>query len=323
MTFLNPEARRRQAQLAKLNALKKRDRVRVVVSNAFFFLFKDGTFISIHEGDRAFGNQIYHRLRHADTVLRKDPDGSLLLQALLDLIVDQAIQVVDKYSDKIYETETQVLLKPNMNIVRTLHILSADLSTRKRAMQPLKPMIWGLRKFDLERTAACMGPGNEEPLQGFMSPKTKIYLADVSDHLETILSSLDQFATLADNLIDLSFNINARNTNEQMKRMTLLMMIFLPLTFATGYFGMNFDPFPAVNNNSDILFWQIMLPVMAVVVPWALWTDIERMFRMFGRARLLSRVDQKQNAKVKAAQRREQTLRRRMSTKEEPEKKVA
>lgn len=93
--------------------------MRVVVSNAFFFLFKDGTFISIHQGDRAFGNQIYHRLRHSDTVLRRDPDGSLLLQALLDLIVDQAIQVVDKYSDKINETETQVLLRPNMNTVRT------------------------------------------------------------------------------------------------------------------------------------------------------------------------------------------------------------
>lgn len=93
--------------------------MRVIVSNAFFFLFKDGTVISIHQGDRAFGNPIYQRLRHADTVLRRDPEGSLLLEALLDLIVDQALQVVDKYSDKINESETQVLLKPNMNTVRS------------------------------------------------------------------------------------------------------------------------------------------------------------------------------------------------------------
>jgi hypothetical protein len=87
---------------------------------------------------------------------------------------------------------------------------------------------------------------------------------------------------------------------------------------------MNFDPFPAVNDHSDILFWQIVLPVMALVVPWAMWNEILRMFRMFGRARLLNRVDQKQNAKVKAAQRREQTLRRKMTLKEEEaEKRVA
>lgn len=43
-------------------------------------------------------------------------------------------------------------------------------------MQPLKPMIWGLRKFDLERTAAAMGADYKGPVEGFMSPKTKIYL---------------------------------------------------------------------------------------------------------------------------------------------------
>lgn len=73
----------------------------------------------MHQGDRAFGNQIYQRLLHPDTVLRKDPEASLLLHALIDLVVDQAVQVVDKYSDKINESETQVLLKPNMNVVRS------------------------------------------------------------------------------------------------------------------------------------------------------------------------------------------------------------
>jgi Mg2+ and Co2+ transporter CorA len=90
-----------------------------MVSNAFFFLFKDGTLISFHQGDRSFGDPVYQRLRHVDTVLRKDPEASLLMQGLLDLIVDQAVQVVDKYGDKINERETQVLLKPNMNLVQS------------------------------------------------------------------------------------------------------------------------------------------------------------------------------------------------------------
>lgn len=210
----------------------------MIVSNAFFFLFQDGTLISFHQGDRSFGNPIYQRLRHVDTVLRKDPEASLLLQALLDLIVDQMLQVVDKYGDKINETETQVLLKPNMNIVRSrkslgysttgsqtalVHILNADLTMRKRAIEPIKSLIYGLRRFDLERTAACMGTAT--PVQGFISPKTKVYLvgrmfdrvglfyltftqSDVSDHLESILSSLDQFATMTDGLVDFTFNVS-------------------------------------------------------------------------------------------------------------------
>jgi hypothetical protein len=80
---------------------------------------------------------------------------------------------------------------------------------------------------------------------------------------------------------------------------------------------MNFDPFPAVKEHSDILFWQIVLPFMAVVVPWAMWNEILRLFRMFGRIRLLNRVDQKQNAKAKAAQRRDRKLRRSITLKED------
>jgi len=84
---------------------------------------------------------------------------------------------------------------------------------------------------------------------------------------------------------------------------------------------MNFHPFPAVNYNSDTLFWQIVLPVMAVVVPWAMWGEILRMVRVLGRARLLNRVDQRQNAKAQAARRREQKVRRDMSLNDQmPEK---
>ncbi|KAG8775230.1 hypothetical protein FRC16_004865, partial [Serendipita sp. 398] len=189
MNLLSPEGRKRQARIAKLEALKKRDRVRVLVSNAFFFLFRDGTVISIHQGDRSFGNPIYTRLRHADTVLRRDPDASLLLQSMLDLIVDQTLQVIEKYGDKINESETKVLLKPNMEVVRSLHILSADLTLRKRTMQPLKSLIYGLRRFDTERTiAACTVAGQPAPAQGYMSPKTKVYLVSLQCALSLSLS---------------------------------------------------------------------------------------------------------------------------------------
>ncbi|CAG7853903.1 SubName: Full=Related to Mg2 transporter protein, CorA-like {ECO:0000313/EMBL:CCA67920.1} [Serendipita indica DSM 11827] len=315
--LLSPEGRRRQARVAKLEALKKRDRVRVLVSNAFFFLFKDGTVISLHQGDRAFGNPIYNRLRHSDTVLRKDPEGSLLLQSLLDLIVDQMLDVIDKYGDKINESETHVLLKPNMDVVRSLHILSADLTLRKRTMQPLKTLIYGLRRFDLERTAAALAVAGipQGQVQGYMSPKTKVYLADISDHLETITSSLEQFNTMTDNLIDFVFNMNAHATNNQMRRMTILTLIFLPITATTGYFGMNFATMPSVQEHSEAMFWQIILPVMVVVVTWALWTDISRVFKMFGRLRLLKGVEERQKTKARDAKRIDRKRRQTMEAK--------
>jgi Mg2+ and Co2+ transporter CorA len=57
------------------------------------------------------------RLRQPDTGLRASADPSLLVQSLLDLIVDSALEVVDAFHEKILQLEYDVLMKPNMKVV--------------------------------------------------------------------------------------------------------------------------------------------------------------------------------------------------------------
>ena len=41
--------------------------------------------------------------------------------------------------------------------------------------------------------------------EGYMSPMTRIYIGDVLDHLEMVVSSLDQFVATCDHLTDYVF----------------------------------------------------------------------------------------------------------------------
>ncbi|TFK42066.1 magnesium transporter [Crucibulum laeve] len=273
----------RQVEEVSIEALKQGERVNVKVSPMFLFLFRDGTVISIHpEPDLDFTVPITQRLRSRDTVLRTSADPSLLVHALLDLIVDRSLQVIDEYHTKINKFERRILLKPKMRTVRELHILSGDLILHKRTLEPIKTLIYGLRRYDVDRCAALIDmsdPANANTkVVGFMSHKSKIYLADVFDHMEYILTSLDMFTSISENLIDYTFNLASYEMNEVMRRLTLATIIFLPLTLLTGYFGMNFEAMWSVQNNSDWLFWKIAIPLMIFIIPVFMYSDLTRVF---------------------------------------------
>lgn len=84
--------------------------------------------------------------------------------------------------------------------------MSGDLTICKRGLTPIKSLIYGLRRYDLERSAAVQGGG--KVAVGYISTKTKIYLADVYDHIDFILASLDMYSAMTENLIRFSFNVS-------------------------------------------------------------------------------------------------------------------
>ncbi|KAG2099884.1 uncharacterized protein F5147DRAFT_754693 [Suillus discolor] len=275
--------KRREKARMTLADLKKAGRVDVCIHPISIFLLRDGTVISVMPSNFIhFTGPIMARLRQPDTGLRASADPSLLVQSLLDLIVDSALEVVDAFHEKILQLEYDVLMKPNMKVVTRLHILSGDLILHKRTLGPLKTVIYGLRRYDEDRCAALLSPAEKEvqeqsreKIKGFMSHKSKIYLADVHDHMEYILTSMDMFAGITENLMNYTFNIKSYEMNVVMRRLTLATIIFLPLTLLTGYFGMNFASMWSVKYHSDALFWKIAIPLMAFVIPLFMWSDIK------------------------------------------------
>jgi len=275
----------RAANAATVAELKKGQGVDVGVElkHIYIFLTRGGTIITIHQ-DPVLGyfQPLHDRLKIQDTLLRSNSDASLLMQAALDLIVDKALAVVDKYHDALLDLERQILIHASVKSVRQLHIISGDLTLHKRTLTPLSTLCYSLRKYDQDRAIAAMPvdeDGNPAKVKGFCSHQTKVYLADVCDHMDYILSSMEMFSSISENLINFTFNIVSYETNQAMKRLTIATIIFFPATFLTGYFGMNFGGGFYSLTWSDSFFWVVALPLLTIIILAFTYQDIVKIFK--------------------------------------------
>ena len=74
-----------------------------------------------------------------------------------------------------------------------------------------------------------------------------MYYDDVRDHLLRVIDTIDTTRDYLSGSLDIYTTQQTQRINKSMQRLTAIATIFLPLTFITGIYGMNFSYLPDIN----------------------------------------------------------------------------
>ncbi|GJJ70574.1 magnesium transporter [Entomortierella parvispora] len=247
-------------QQTSSSSSKPYGRLHVHMEQVTIFLLSDNTLITLFQvSGETVVNPIVERLSHDYSLVRKHNDSSFLLQSVIDGIVDHAIPITDAFRHEINDLEDRVMTMPKMPFTADLHKMTAQLSLMRRMLIPTQVLVHSLR-----------GKDERSPLTSL----AKIYMSDVMDHCNTMVEDIDTMLSLCEKLINMIFNLVAYDTNESMRQLALVSMIFLPITFVAGVYGTNFTDFPELSHNISY-FWFICLAVtifflLAIFIPWVM-----------------------------------------------------
>jgi magnesium transporter len=98
----------------------------------------------------------------------------------------------------------------------------------------------------------------------FISEATQPFLANMVGTLEHVLQDLLVDRDILSESLNLYMSVVSHRTNQVMKRLTVVSVVFLPLTFLCGVYGMNFDVLPELHWKLGYLFFWITALVIVV-----------------------------------------------------------
>jgi magnesium transporter len=154
--------------------------------------------------------------------LQGGPDH--LLYKITDYLVAEYMPTVEKIDEAIDQIEDQVFDRPSPRTLERLFALKRVLLAMRRILLPQREVLNKLARDDYK----------------VIDPKDRIFFRDIYDHLVRLHDLNESLRDLVGGVLDTYLSVVNNRMNEIMKTLTIITVLFMPLTFLTGFFGMNF-----------------------------------------------------------------------------------
>lgn len=208
--------------------------------------------ITIHETSSSTINKMWHREYHQERGLARGI--ALLLYEMLDRQVDSYMTLLDEFETRIEELGDVIFLsKPSDERAILNEILTAKSSTLRirRILLPQREVFEHLAHDDLSA----------------IPTEARIYFQDLNDHIIRFAGIAESMRDLVQSTMTTHLTLSNNRLNEIMKVLTIISTIFMPLSFVSGIYGMNFHFMPEVSWPWGYpMVWVIFLIIATLMI---------------------------------------------------------
>lgn len=216
-----------------------------------FVLGKD-FLVSFQEKEGDMFDSFRERIRLSQGRVRK-LKSDYLLYRLMDIIVDNYYNILDNVGLQIEQIEEEVFKNPTESNFLRIQKIKKDLLFLRKVLYPLRDAMNRILKDE----------------SNFIETGTIRYFSDVYDHVVHLIDSLETYKDLNAGLMDIHLNAMNTRMNEVMKILTVISVIFMPLTFIVGVYGMNFDVLPELHWKYGYLgVWGFMIALTVGMISY-------------------------------------------------------
>src|ERR671933_1073592 len=174
-------------------------------------------------------------LRELDRVRRRLLAGNEFVSSsptnvahtVLDAVVDEYLPIMNRLSAMVDGIEDELLNEDEeapVQVLDSLFHLKHELTALRRLAVPLRDVVSVLMR----------------PTIRLIPEESRMYYDDVRDHLLRVIDMIDTMRDYLTGSLDIYTAQQTQRLNQSMQRLTAISLIFLPLTFITGIYGMNF-----------------------------------------------------------------------------------
>lgn len=200
---------------------------KAIFTEQFSMIIAEHLIITFQEKPGDIFDGLRQRIRHPKGRIRSRSSDYLAF-ALLDVIVDHYMAIIEEYGEEVNIMEAELLDSFSKDMLQDMHLIKKEVNYLRRYARPLKDVIMSYMK-------------TESPL---LHKTTIPFLKDLNDHILQVTENIEVYReTINDNLN--SYHTHMTNKlNDVLKTLTIFSVIFIPLTFIAGVYGMNFEHIP-------------------------------------------------------------------------------